>query len=261
MLAGGPSVGSAAAIDAVVLAALPEEMRPLRAMLADVRLLDGEKAIWRGRWAGRDVALVVTGDGERNARTQAAAAFRRLRPRLVIAIGVAGAVSPQLALGDTLVAHQVMREQGDAWPAHAPLLEVAARLTRARPGALISIPRLATTVADKRRLAAVAAARAPGLAAAVDLESAAFVAAAAARGTAVAHPARDQRRGRRGAARRCLNDCLDEGGAVRRARLAVALFGQPSALVQLLLLRQRVRTCADALAAAATSVLAGASTA
>jgi hypothetical protein len=54
-----------------------------------------------------------------------------------------------------------------------------------------------------------------------------------------------------------LNECLDDGGAVRRARLAVGLFGQPAALLQLLLLRQRVRSCAEALAAAATSVLAG----
>jgi len=257
MIAGGADVASGAALDAIVLAALPEEMGPLRAMLGNVRLLDGEKAIWRGRWAGREVALVVTGDGERNARTQAAAAFRRLRPRLVIAIGVAGAVSPQLALGDTLVAHQVMREQGDAWPASAPLLAAAARLTQARPGALISIPRLATTVADKRRLAAVAAARAPGLAAAVDLESAAFVAAAAARGLpwlilrAISDVASEELPA-------LLNECLDDGGAVRRARLAVGLFGQPAALLQLLLLRQRVRSCAEALAAAATSVLAGA---
>jgi nucleoside phosphorylase len=175
----------------------------------------------------------------------------------VIAIGVAGAVTPQLALGDTVIAHQVMREQGDAWRAPERLLVAAAHRAQARPGALISIPRLATTVADKRRLAAVAAARAPGLAAAVDLESATFAAAAAARGLpwlilrAISDAAEQELPS-------LLNDCLDEGGAVRRARLAIALFGQPSALLQMLLLRQRVRACADTLAAATTSVLAGA---
>ena len=40
-------------------------------------------------------------------------------------------------------------------------------------------------------------------------------------------------------------------------QLAVRLFAQPSALPQLLSLRQRVRACADVLAAAATAVLEG----
>ena len=114
MSARGPAVDDAVdAVDALVLAALPDEMRELRAMLADLRPLAGEGRVQRGRWRGRDVALAVTGDGDRNARVGAAAALRRVRARVVIAIGVAGALSPELAMGELLVAHRVMREHGD----------------------------------------------------------------------------------------------------------------------------------------------------
>jgi nucleoside phosphorylase len=241
-------------VDAVVLAALHDEMRPLRAMLADVRPLAGESAVWRGRWRGREIALAVTGDGDRNARAGAAAALRRVRARAVIAIGVAGALSPELATGELLVAHRVMREHGDAWQAPPPWLAGAARLAGARPAALISVPRLAATVADKQRLLALTVAREPGLLAAVDLESAAFAAAATARSL----PWLILRAISDGAAEALpplLNSCLDEGGAIRRRLLAVRLLGQPSALPQLLSLRQRVRTCAVALATAATAAI------
>jgi hypothetical protein len=119
---------------------------------------------------------------------------------------------------------------------------------------LISVPRLAATVADKQRLLALTVAREPGLLAAVDLESAAFAAAATARGLpwlilrAISDGASE-------ALPSLLNSCLDEGGAIRRRLLAVRLLGQPSALPQLLSLRQRVRTCAVGLAAAATAAI------
>jgi adenosylhomocysteine nucleosidase len=253
----GPS--SEDVVDALVLAAMPDEMRELRAMLADMRLLPGEGAVWRGRWRGRHVALAVTGDGDRNARVGAAAALRRVRPRAVIAIGVAGALSPELATGQLLVAHRVLRENGDAWQAPPPWLAGAARLAGARPAALISVPRLAATVADKQRLLSLAGARAPGLMAAVDLESAAFAAAAASRGLpwlilrAISDTAAE-------ALPSLLNRCLDEGGAIRRGVLAARLFSQPSALPQLLQLRQRVRACSTGLANAATAVIENAQT-
>jgi nucleoside phosphorylase len=254
MRAGGSKVADA--VDALVLAALPEEMHPLRAMLADLRRLADDGEIWRGRWGSREMALAVTGDGERNARAGAAAAFLRVRARAVIAIGVAGALSPELAAGDLLVAHQVLREEGTAWEAPSALLAASAGLVAARPAALISVPRLAATRADKRRLAIVAAQLAPGLAAAVDLESAAFAAAATVWGRpwlilrAISDEAHEELPA-------LLNDCLDEGGAIRRGRLAVRLFGQPSLLPRLLSMRQRVHRCAETLAGAVLALLPG----
>ena len=252
MIARGPSPEDA--VDALVLAALPDEMRVLQAMLADMRLLVGERTVWRGRWRGRDVALAVTGDGDRNARVGAAAVLRRVRPRAVIAIGVAGALSPALATGELLVAHRVMREHGDAWQAPPPWLAGAAGLAGARPAAFISAPRIAATVADKQRLLSLTDARAPGLMAAVDLESAAFAAAAVGHGLpwlilrAISDTAAEE-------LPPLLNRCLDDGGAIRRGMLAARLFSQPSTLTRLLQLRQRVRACAAVLATAATSII------
>jgi len=248
----GGALGAVDAVDALVLAAMPEEIAALRAMLADLRPLAG--SLWRARWRGRDVALAITGDGERNAQAGAAAALGRLRPRVVIGIGVAGALSPELATGELVLGRRVMREQGDAGEVPPPWLVEAARPTGARPAALISVPRLAATVTEKQRLAAIAAARAPGLVAAVDLESAAFAAAAIARGLpwlilrAISDSASE-------ALPQLLSRCLDDGGAVRRGLLAARLLGAPSALPQLLRLRQRVRACAAALAAATTAVI------
>jgi adenosylhomocysteine nucleosidase len=245
---------AAPAIDALVLAALPEEMHPLRAMLADVRPYDDASRIWRGRWADRELALVVTGDGERKARVGAAAALLRVPVRAVLAIGVAGAVSPGLLAGDLLIGQQVIREDGKAWHATPALVAAAGRIPAARPAALISVPRLAATRADKQRLAAIAAAVAPGLPAAADLESAALATVATASRLpwlvlrAVSDDAREELPS-------LLNDCLDAGGAIRRGRLAARLFGQPSALFRLLSLRQRVHDCAEALAAAVLTML------
>jgi nucleoside phosphorylase len=242
------------AVDVAVLSALPEEMQPLRASLAAVRRPAEGDPIWRGRCAGREVALVVTGDGERNARGGAFAAFRRLRPRMVVVIGVAGALSPDLRAGDLLVAHRVMREHGDAWEPSLPAATSA--LGGARPAALISAARLAVTRADKQRLALVAADRADGLPVAVDLESAAFVSEAVARRLpwVVLRSVSDEASEELPA---LLNECLDDGGAIRRGRLAARLFGQPSALPRLLALRRRTQLCAEALAAAVATLLAG----
>ena len=202
-----------------MLAALPEEMRPLRAMLGEraaARRREGESGAADGRGATWRWSSPATVSGTRARKRRRR--FGGCGPRLVIAIGVAGAVSPQLALGDTLVAHQVMREQGDAWPAPAPLLAAAARLTQARPGALISDP----PPRDDGRRQAAAARRSPrrarpGWRPRSISESAAFVAAAAARGLpwlilrAISDVASEELPA-------LLNDCLDDGGAVRRAR-------------------------------------------
>jgi nucleoside phosphorylase len=198
-----------AGVDAVVLAALPEEMQPLRAMLTDARRFLDDEEIWCGRCAGRSVALVLTGDGERNARAGAFAALRYLHPGAVLAIGVSGALSPELKMGDLLVGHQVMREQGDAWPASRSLIAAAEGLAEARPAALPW--HVLRAISDE------AGEELPAL----------------------------------------VNECLDDGGALRRAQLAVRLFRQPSALPRLLALHRRTRLCAEALAAAVASLLAG----
>ena len=88
----------------------------------------------------------------------------------------------------------------------------------------------------------------------VDLESVSYVAAASEAGIpwlvlrAVSDTAAE-------ALPALLNRCRDEGGAVRRAKVALELMGDPRALPFLLSLRQRIRHCAETLADAIEALL------
>lgn len=240
--------------DAVVLAALPEELAPLRALLADQRPLaagDGVDIVV-GRLHGSRVALAVTGDGDRNARERAAAVLALAPARSLLVIGVAGALSADLAPGDLVAVKRVSREHGPPLVASPPLLEAAARAARA--GVAVTAARIADTIAEKRRLLAIAG-PGDGDAAVVDLESAAYAEAAIAAAIpwlilrAVSDAAGEPLPS-------LLNRARDAGGAVRRGRVLAGLLREPFTLPRLLDLRRRVAACADALARAAAQVIA-----
>jgi adenosylhomocysteine nucleosidase len=227
--------GGRAAPEVLILAAMPEELGPLRARLrADPR-----------------VALAVTGDGERNALAGAARAIAETGARSLLAVGVAGALSAELRAGDLLVARRVARERGGVHEADPRLVEAAARAARAWTGVVVSAARLADSAAEKRRL--LHATGADG-AAVADLESAAYAAAAEAAGIpwlvlrAVSDTADE-------ALPALLNRCLDDGGAVRRARVLGALLTEPWTAPRLLQLRRRVHACAESLAEGAAALL------
>jgi hypothetical protein len=98
----------------LVLAAMPEELAPLRARLTDLRWVGGaDIELESGRLAGRPVVLGLTGDGARNAREGAADALTCTGARALIAVGVAGALSPGLAPGELVIAELAGR-RGDA---------------------------------------------------------------------------------------------------------------------------------------------------
>jgi len=247
--------------DAVVLAAMPEELGPLRALLADARPIDGGGFgidIVTGRLGGRRVALAVTGDGDRNARLRAAAALTLAPARALLAIGVAGALSDDLVPGELVAVTGVIREHGPLLAASRELADAAGH-DGARAGIAVSADRIADTVAEKQRLLALAAghysANGTVAAAVVDLESAAYAEAAIAARIpwlilrAVSDTAAE-------ALPALLNHARDAGGAVRRGRVVAGLLRQPSALPRLLGLRRRVSACADALARGAARVIA-----
>lgn len=249
--------------DAVVLAAMPEELAPLRALLADARPVAGrgfgvDIDIVTGRLGANRVALAVTGDGDRNARLRAAAVLALAPARALLAIGVAGALSDDLVPGDLIAVTRVVRERGPLLAA-SPQLTDAAAGHGARAGVAVTADRIADTVVEKQRLLAIAAgyAGANGAAAAavVDLESAAYAEAAIAARIpwlilrAVSDTAAE-------ALPALLNHARDAGGAVRRARVVAGLLREPSALPRLLGLRRRVSACAEALARGAARVIA-----
>jgi adenosylhomocysteine nucleosidase len=247
-----------------VVAAMPEEMAPLRARVTEARPArcpSGELTL--GHLRGRPVALLVTGDGARNARQGMAALLGALRVDRLLAIGVAGALSPDLGPGAMVIGERVLDTaasgDGDAGLlADRALVERIASILAARAAVVVTSDRIADSVAEKQRLL-LRAARAGGQAASVvpavvDLESAAYAGAAARAGIpwlvlrAVSDTAGE-------ALPALLNRSRDEGGAVRRTSVVRGLLGDPSALPVLLSLRRRVRDGAETLARAVEAVL------
>ena len=237
-----------------IVAAMPEELAPLRARLSgpvrtqptSLRSL----VVERGRLGGHEVALAATGDGARNARDGIDALLAASVPRALVVIGVSGALSPELATADLVVATRVVDEEGGAREADATSVAATTRATGGRAAVIMSARRIADSVDEKRRLAR----QAGGGLAVVDLESASYVAAADGAGIPwIVLRAVSDRAGE--ALPALLNRSLDAGGAVSRGRVLRGLLGDPGALPQLLVLRKRVAECALVLARAAEAAL------
>lgn len=235
-----------------IVAAMDEEMSSLRARLTRARAVVVPGARVMAGWlGGAPVALAVTGDGAHNARLGLTGLLAALRVSRVIAVGVAGGLSNDLDVGALVVGARVIGEvEGSLHGADPALTARVAVACGARRGVALTAGRIADTVDEKRRLMALALARAPdpdgatALAAVVDLESAAFAAVAERAGIpwtvlrAVSDRADE-------AVPALLNRSRDAGGSVRRGRVARGLLADPSALLPLLALGRRVRECAD----------------
>jgi len=244
----------------LIVSAMTEELAVLRARLAGATALPITGAarvrdVVSGRLGGHPVVLAATGDGARNAREGIAALLAALPVRQLLVLGISGGLTADLRAGDVVVATRVVDEAADASAAvTAPgaSVEAVARASGARPAVIVSGRHIADSVADKRRLAALAGATT----AVVDLESAGYVAAAQAAGLpwavlrAVSDTADE-------ALPALLNRARDEGGAVRRGSVVRGLFGDPGALPALMTLRRRLKLCAESLARAATAVVTG----
>lgn len=175
-----------------VVAALEEEIEPLVR-----RLAGGRRERWpglvcrRGALAGREAVLTVTGDGASAAARVAGTVCAELRPAALIGVGIAGGLSPDLPAGSLLAAGSVVAG-GVSRTADRDWLARALATGRAVEGGLATVDRVLATVAAKRELwLRLGRPRRQG----VDLESAAWAAAAEGRGVpwlvlrAIADPA------------------------------------------------------------------------
>jgi adenosylhomocysteine nucleosidase len=236
-----------------VVAAMPEELAPLRARLTGMaQARAGSHSIERGWLNGRRVVLATTGDGAANARAGLAELLAGGPVDGLIVIGVAGALSAGLPSGALVVGSRVIDEGGRSFAADVDQVAAVARATGGRPGVVVSAGRIADSPSEKQRLARLADVGAG--AAVVDLESATYLAAATAAGVpwlvlrSVSDTADEALPG-------LLNQSRDGGGAVRRGQVLWGLLRQPQALPFLLTLRGRVARCAEALAAAVAAAL------
>jgi adenosylhomocysteine nucleosidase len=236
-----------------VVAAMPEELAPLRALLSGiVRARVGSLSIERGWLNGRPVVLAATGDGAANARAGVGELLAGGPVDGLIVIGVAGALSAGLPSGALVVGSRVIDEGGRSFAADGDQVAAVARATGGRAGVVVSAGRIADSAAEKQRLARMADAGAG--AAVVDLESVTYLAAATAAGVpwlvlrSVSDTADE-------ALPELLNRSRDGGGAVRRGQVLFGLLRQPQALPFLLTLRGRVARGAAALATAVAAAL------
>ena len=222
---------------ALVLVAIPEELRPLR------RALGGR----------RDVVVACTGTGAVRARRATRELIAGLRPRFVLLTGLAGSLTDRLVIGEVRLAREVHEAGGRVRLPDASVLE-RARAAGLGEAVLVSAPRLVRGREARERLrrAAGAPAAADVL---VDLESAACAGAATAAGVpwlavrAVSDGVGDELPA-------WLEEAQDGGGGLDRRRVLLGALRRPARLPALVRLARRARTGSRALARVVPAVVA-----
>lgn len=99
-----------------------------------------------------ELALLATGEGPRNAAPVLRARLKDHQARAVINIGLAGALSASLAVGDLVVAREIRGPDGGFDAAASPLFQTAARLSMIRIGTAVTVDEIVCKATDKRRL-------------------------------------------------------------------------------------------------------------
>jgi len=168
----------------VVVTAFRLETRAVLAALAQVeRIRPATRPCWRGRAGTGEVVVVEGRVGPDGARAAVAA----LPPEtaLVVSAGFAGALAPELAPGDVILASEVVWEEGSRVRRHATAPPVLDALSRALTDALGGEPRIGVVLSSPVVVAGVAGKRAAfdrHAALAVEMEAAVLAEAAESRG-------------------------------------------------------------------------------
>jgi adenosylhomocysteine nucleosidase len=233
-----------------IVTAIPEELDAILSRAADVR--SDPYRFFRARIGSAEVVLTATGDGARRAGRGVAALCDVYRPKALLGMGVAGALSQDLSPGDILVARRVCNLAADAPSPDERLVGRALAVPGTREATLVTARGPVVTRGAK---AALAAATGADGAMAVDMESAAWAREAADRRIpyaivrAVSDGADEELPG-------YLSDCMDAEGSIRRPAVLFRALARPASISTLLRMRRRVRDCSQRLAAFLESFLA-----
>ena len=121
-----------------VTAAMREEIEPLAKRLEDLAAApDGAFAL--GRLSGAEVALTITGAGWANAERGLTRLLESFRPDRILVLGIGGGLTPDLEIGDLILAEEV-RDRGTRMVDPDPdWLAAAADRTDARTGSVVSV--------------------------------------------------------------------------------------------------------------------------
>lgn len=100
-----------------IVAALRQELSGLLALMQGGQRVDiGSREFWVGELDGRRVVLVLSRVGKVAAAATAVVLASRFGVRTVVFTGVAGALSPQAAIGDVIVSTEFLQHDVDASP-------------------------------------------------------------------------------------------------------------------------------------------------
>lgn len=96
-----------------IFGAVKEEIAGIKqAMNISDRVRLGKTDAWPGKWAGQNIVLVRSGVGKQRAADSALQVIDRFQPKVLISTGYAGAVQPELNVGDLVIADSIV-EEGD----------------------------------------------------------------------------------------------------------------------------------------------------
>lgn len=112
-----------------IIGAVKEEVAELkRAMNIRETWHTRTSSFWAGTLSGREVVLVRSGMGKTRASEALRQVCERFVPSLILSMGYAGAVAPQLKIGDLIVADKILELAGDRvgtdWTAKQEIREV-----------------------------------------------------------------------------------------------------------------------------------------
>jgi nucleoside phosphorylase len=109
-----------------LLAALPWEVSDVRRrMIVEVEGRNNDLPYWKGKLAGADVLLAVTGMGPGVAARSAQFMLEKFRPRLMVSFGVCGALTDDLRVGEMVLCRRVASEGAVALHSDSELSELA----------------------------------------------------------------------------------------------------------------------------------------
>lgn len=145
--------------DVAVVAALPLEIDPLLARCERVRKTVSRGVNVHGGWLeGRRLAVVEMGTGLKRVRRALKALIDGHSPRIVLVVGLAGALDPQLSFGQIVVADEVVSLDGNRIeilsenPQLAACVESDKSSRNLAVGRLLTVDRIVRTAEEKAQL-------------------------------------------------------------------------------------------------------------
>ena len=235
-----------------VVAAMEEELYSLRQRLSDVRrvALPTGSAV-RGRLESQEVLLAATGEGAAAAKKRLSALLSDRSIEALLVVGVAGAISPDLAVGDLVAIDSVRDEHGEIPSPDASLLQRALTSKNVVQGGVVSVDKIVVDAAAKQALWQSVGG---GPFQVVDLESATYARLATEKGIpyfvlrAVSDTASES-------LPLDFNAFRSSDGSINRGKVARHLIFHPHLVGPLKDLRTRLRECAVSMANVVEEIL------